>query len=192
MFTCFPSSTSSIFLFVFAPYPCSSQKTFQKIFQTSNNAISFASKMYVPTSHHLHCHSQLQITVFCHFSPASPVTWSPASDFHTLSTWTVVYPWTVVCQAPLSIGFPRQKYWGGLLFPSPGDLPRWGIERCLLHWQVDSLPVSHQRSPWQPLSIGDYPLNRFFVFLAMLSGMWDLSSLTRDQTRVSWNGNVES
>ena len=27
----------------------------------------------------------------------------------------------VVHQAPLSIGFPRQKYWSGLLFPSPGD-----------------------------------------------------------------------
>ena len=23
------------------------------------------------------------------------------------------------CQAPLSLGFPRQEYWNGLLFPSP-------------------------------------------------------------------------
>ena len=37
-------------------------------------------------------------------------------------------PWTVACQAPLSMGFPRQEYWGGLLFPSPGDLPKPGIE----------------------------------------------------------------
>ena len=34
-----------------------------------------------------------------------------------------VTPWTVVCQAPLSMGFPRQEYWSGLLCPSPGDLP---------------------------------------------------------------------
>ena len=27
----------------------------------------------------------------------------------------------VAHQAPLSIGFPRQEYWSGLLFPSPGD-----------------------------------------------------------------------
>ena len=27
----------------------------------------------------------------------------------------------VAHQAPLSIGFPRQKYWSGLPFPSPGD-----------------------------------------------------------------------
>ena len=37
-------------------------------------------------------------------------------------------PWTVACQAPLSVGFPRQEYWSGLLFPSPGDLPNPGIE----------------------------------------------------------------
>ena len=29
-------------------------------------------------------------------------------------------------QAPLSMGFPRQEYWGGLSFPSPGDLPKAG------------------------------------------------------------------
>ena len=32
-------------------------------------------------------------------------------------------PWTVVCQAPLSMKFSRQEYWSGLPFPSPGDLP---------------------------------------------------------------------
>ena len=31
-------------------------------------------------------------------------------------------------QAPLSMGFPRQEYWSGLSFPSPGDLPNPGIE----------------------------------------------------------------
>ena len=37
-------------------------------------------------------------------------------------------PWTVVCQAPLSVGFPRQEYWSGLPFLSPRDLPDPGIE----------------------------------------------------------------
>ena len=36
--------------------------------------------------------------------------------------------WTVACQAPLSMGFPRQEHWSGLLFPPPGDLPNPGIE----------------------------------------------------------------
>ena len=28
----------------------------------------------------------------------------------------------------MSMGFPRQKYWSGLPFPSPGDSPNSGIE----------------------------------------------------------------
>ena len=37
-------------------------------------------------------------------------------------------PWTVACQAPLSMGLSQQEYWSGLSFPSPGDLPNLGIE----------------------------------------------------------------
>ena len=37
-------------------------------------------------------------------------------------------PWTVVYQAPPSMGFFRQEYWSGLPFPSPGDLPNPGIK----------------------------------------------------------------
>ena len=37
-------------------------------------------------------------------------------------------PWTVACRAPLSMGFPRQEYWSGLPFPTPGDLPDPGIQ----------------------------------------------------------------
>ena len=37
-------------------------------------------------------------------------------------------PWTVVHQAPLSLGFSGQEYWSELPFPPPGDLPDPGIE----------------------------------------------------------------
>ena len=37
-------------------------------------------------------------------------------------------PWTVAHQAPLSVGFPKQEYWNGLLFSPPGDLLYPGIE----------------------------------------------------------------
>ena len=37
-------------------------------------------------------------------------------------------PWTVACQAPLSRGFSRQKYWSEVPFPFPGDLPYPGIK----------------------------------------------------------------
>ena len=55
------------------------------------------------------------------------------------SSPTLVTPWTVACQAPRSMEFPRQEYWSGLLFPSPGDPPNPGIEpsikkdQCGLH-----------------------------------------------------------
>ena len=37
-------------------------------------------------------------------------------------------PWTVALQVSLSMEFFRQEYWSGLPFPSPGDLPKRGIE----------------------------------------------------------------
>ena len=42
--------------------------------------------------------------------------------------WLFVTPWTVACQAPLSIEFSTWEYWSGLPFPTPGDLPDLGIE----------------------------------------------------------------
>ena len=41
-------------------------------------------------------------------------------------------------QAPLSMGFPRQEYWSGMPFPSPGDLPNPGIEPTYPALQGDS------------------------------------------------------
>ena len=41
---------------------------------------------------------------------------------------TFATPWTIACQAPLSMEFSRQEYWSGLPFPSSGDLPNPGIE----------------------------------------------------------------
>ena len=48
-------------------------------------------------------------------------------------------PWTVAYQAPPSMGFSRQEYWGGLPFPSPGDLPNPGIEPGSPALQTDTL-----------------------------------------------------
>ena len=46
-----------------------------------------------------------------------------------MSTSSVI-PWTVVHQAPLSMGFPRQEDWSRLPFPFPGDLADLGIEHA--------------------------------------------------------------
>ena len=71
------------------------------------------------------------------------------------SVWLFVTPWTVAHRAPLSMGFLRQEYWSGLPFLSPGHLPNLCLLR-LLHWQVESLPLSSLRSP--PLNT---PINCF-------------------------------
>ena len=47
----------------------------------------------------------------------------------------------------LCLGFPRQEYWSGLLFPFPGDLPNSRINPAPPALQVDSLPLSHQGFP---------------------------------------------
>ena len=47
--------------------------------------------------------------------------------------------WTVIYQAPLSMGFSRLGYWSGLPFPSPGDLPDRGIEHRSPTLQADTL-----------------------------------------------------
>ena len=46
----------------------------------------------------------------------------------TKSCLTLATPWTIACQAPLSVGFSRQEYWSGLPCPHPGDLPNPGIK----------------------------------------------------------------
>ena len=56
--------------------------------------------------------------------------------------------WTVALQAPLSMGFFRQKYWSELPLSLRRDLPDPRIEPLSLQfpvWQAVSLPLNHQR-----------------------------------------------
>ena len=48
------------------------------------------------------------------------------------------------------MGFFRQEYWSGLLFPSPKDFPNPGIEPRSPEMKVDFLSLSHQGIPTQP------------------------------------------
>ena len=79
----------------------------------------------------------------------------------------------VACQAPLSLGFLRQKYWSGLPFPSPGDLPNQGMGthvsciagrvllcRCILYcwatWEGNHLQCRRSVfNPWSGRSPGE-------------------------------------
>ena len=57
---------------------------------------------------------------------------------HLLVTFNLTEP---LCQAPLSIGFPRQAYWSGLPFPSPSDIPNPEIESMSPAFETNSLPI---------------------------------------------------
>ena len=57
-------------------------------------------------------------------------------------------PRSVARQALQSMGFPRQEYWTGCHFIPQGVLPSQGSNQHLLHWQADSLPLSHQGRPY--------------------------------------------
>ena len=60
---------------------------------------------------------------------------------------SLVTPWTVAHQAPLSMGFSRQEYWSGCHFLPQEIFSIQGSNLHLLHWKVDSLPLSHHGSP---------------------------------------------
>ena len=75
---------------------------------------------------------------------------------------TLVTLWTVTHQAPLSMGFPRQKYWSGLPFPSPGNLPNPETELVSPTLQVVSLPLSHQGSHFGFINM--FTCNHFLRF----------------------------
>ena len=54
---------------------------------------------------------------------------------------TLAAPWTVACQAPLSVGFFLEEHWSGLPFPWAGDLSDPGIEPGSPALQADSLSM---------------------------------------------------
>ena len=68
-------------------------------------------------------------------------------------------PWTVVGQAPLSIGFPRQEYWNELPFPPPRDLPNPEMETVSpvsTALQANSLLLSHWGRDQDIQVVGNY------------------------------------
>ena len=73
--------------------------------------------------------------------------------------------WTVAYQAPLSMGFPRQEYWSGLPFPSPGDLPNPGIEPRSPALQADALT---SEPPGKPVGVYSYSKNISIPSLSVL------------------------
>ena len=92
--------------------------------------------------------------VFHAYSPLGLKCTSPSllSSFwslsHSVMSDSLQPPWTVARQAPLSMGFSRQEYWGGLSSPSPGDLPDSETEPRSPALQASSLPYEPFFTSW--------------------------------------------
>ena len=91
---------------------------------------------------------------------------------------TLCDPMDYTCQAPPSVGVPRQEYWSGLPFPFPGDFPNPGIKpaflasihggQVLYHWATWDFPQSPKPQP--PLSeFRMVCICIFTLYLALLS-----------------------
>ena len=64
------------------------------------------------------------------------------------SCLTLVTPWIVAIQVPLSMGFSRREYQSGLLLAFPGDFLDLGIKPRSPALQADSLPTELQGKLW--------------------------------------------
>ena len=73
-----------------------------------------------------------------------------------------VTPWTVARQPPLSVAFPRQEYWSGWPFPSPGDLPNPEIKPGSPALQADSLPTEPPGKLLASLRVSNYTFQASF------------------------------
>ena len=74
-----------------------------------------------------------------------------------------VTPWTLVHQAPLSMGFSRQEYWSRVPFPIPGNLPVPEIEPESPVLQAESLLSKPPGKPPMLFKPHLFPLPRIFI-----------------------------
>ena len=63
---------------------------------------------------------------------------------HSVVSDSLVTPWTIVRQAPLSMEFSRLEHCSASPCPSPGHLPDPGVEPGPPALQADSLPSEPQ------------------------------------------------
>ena len=102
--------------------------------------------------------------------PNSPNMWLNHCPMHLIVVQSRSHgtPRTVAHQALLSMGFPRQGYWSGLLFPSPGKLPQpkdWTRISCI---GSGSLPLSHLGRPLCIIYISPFARVRYDLLVGRM------------------------
>ena len=99
--------------------------------------------------------------------------------------WLMMHPWTVACQAPLSMEFSRQEYWSGLPHPPPGDLPYSGIRPVSFTLPALASGFFTSSTTWEaPVNSRSRVFRGVFCFcshfwwVTLLHG-WDSANLSR-------------
>ena len=77
------------------------------------------------------------------------LTWQKEPACVLSHVWLFMTPWAVAPQTTLSMGFSRQLYWTGLLFPPPGDLPDPGMDSVSLMFPVLAAGVFTTSTTWE-------------------------------------------
>ena len=111
--------------------------------------------LFISVGHLMHflgcAHTSLETVTLIHRIILWVCVWSLSC------VWLFVTAWTIACQASLSMGFSRQQYWNGLLFPTPGDLPNPRIKTTspvspywasLVAQSVKNLPAMQETQVW--------------------------------------------
>ena len=89
--------------------------------------------------------------------------------------WLFATPWTIAHQAPLSMVFPKQKYWSGLPFPTPGDHLNPGIKPVSLASPAFAGGFFTTEPPGKP-SVACSVLNKYLLNKWLWSGSVAVSS----------------
>ena len=91
---------------------------------------------------------------------------------------TLVTPWTVAPQVPLSMRFSRQEYWRGLPFPSSGDLPNPRIKSATLmspalagRFSTAEPPGTQHRTVLTPKCLESDVMGRLWMYYVDLSAL---------------------
>ena len=89
-----------------------------------------------------------QVYVLTELLPTSPLCVCMLNHLSHVQLFVTL--WTVACQAPLSMGFPRQEYWSGVPCPPQAIFPTQGSNLSLLrllHWHTGPLPLAPPGKP---------------------------------------------
>ena len=118
-------------IFYFLSYMSQLSNTFKSLRITCSNlsadnstrpSFHFGAIQELHSHIHKTCSFPSKLFVICFFQCLGNNSYKGLYCAQSLShVWLFVTPWVVAHRTPLSMGFPRQEEWSGLLFPSPGE-----------------------------------------------------------------------